>query len=160
VANLMLLNGKQHADLQLTVHHQAGNCTSQTQQKTMADGRARAVFNGRIQVDRGADGTDARLRTNSLLQSPHAEVNAKPELEINAEEVSCSHGATVGQLDERALFYLRSRGLDLVQAKAMLQQAFCADVLENFAREANLPAEQKAALQTLIDAKLARSAAS
>jgi Fe-S cluster assembly protein SufD len=88
------------------------------------------VFNGRIAIAVGADRSDAQLRTASLLLSEQAEIDVKPELEIYADEVSASHGATVGQLDERALFYLRSRGIGLDDARRMLTEAFLRDLFD------------------------------
>ena len=88
------------------------------------------MFNGKAVVREGADGTDAQQSNHSLLLSGQAEVDTKPELEIYAEDVKCSHGATVGQLDEKALFYLRSRGLDRDQAAQLLTRAFANLVLD------------------------------
>ena len=123
------LSGRQHLDTQLSIDHCVGQATSRTLWKGVAQGRARAIFNGAIAVRPGADGTAAHLKTANLLLSPHAEIDAKPELIIEAEEVQCSHGATVGRLDERALFYLRSRGLPEALARRMLTVAFCAEAL-------------------------------
>ena len=90
----------------------------------IADGRARGVFGGRIVVEPGADGTDARLENKNLLLSPHAEIDTKPVLEIHADEVKASHGATVGQLDEEQLLYLQTRGIERGQAIALLTEGF------------------------------------
>ena len=87
------------------------------------------MFNGLITVAPGADQTEAHLKTSNLLLSPHAEIDTKPELVIEADEVVCSHGATVGQLDDKALFYLRSRGIPEAQARQMLTLAFGGEVL-------------------------------
>ena len=95
------------------------------------NGRCRAVWNGKAIVHDGADGTDAQQANHNLLLSDNAEINAKPELEIYADEVKCAHGTTVGQLDERALFYLRSRGLDKPRAERILTRAFAASVVNN-----------------------------
>jgi Fe-S cluster assembly protein SufD len=94
------------------------------------NGRSRLVFNGRVHVMPGADGAEARQSNANLLLSAQAEVDTKPELEIEADEVVASHGATVGQMDENALFYMRSRGLDEAQARAVLTGAFCRQVLD------------------------------
>jgi Fe-S cluster assembly protein SufD len=93
-------------------------------------GRCRAVWNGKAIVHKGADGTDAEQSNHNLLLSEHAEVDAKPELEIYADDVKCAHGTTVGQLDERALYYLRTRGIDEARAKRILTRAFAAAVIE------------------------------
>ena len=87
-------------------------------------GKARGVWNGKAIVHEGADGTDAEQSNHNLLLSQSAEINAKPELEIYADDVKCSHGTTVGQLDETALFYLRTRGLDKSEARQVLTRAF------------------------------------
>ena len=130
VVSLSVLNTRQHCDTQLVLNHSAANTTSNTRVKAVADARARSVFNGRIYVAKGSDGTDAQLKTNNLLLSDTAEIDTKPELEIHAEDVKCSHGATIGQLDDNALFYLRSRGIDASQARQILTVAFCQELLE------------------------------
>lgn len=122
------LRGRQHVDVHLDVRHQARDTTSDVVWRGVADQRARGILHGAIVVAQGADGTDAKLQTKNLLLSPHAEIDAQPVLEIYADEVKAAHGATVGQLDERALFYLRSRGIDMVQARSMLIDAFCREI--------------------------------
>jgi Fe-S cluster assembly protein SufD len=129
LGGVFLLDGRRHADTRLDLRHEAGHATSQTTWRAIADGRSRAVFTGRIAVAPGADGTDARLGCKSLLGSAQAEVDATPVLEILADDVKCAHGATVGQLDADALFYLQSRGLDAVAARALLTRAFAAEAL-------------------------------
>jgi Fe-S cluster assembly protein SufD len=124
------LRGRQHAETHLDIVHAARDTTSRTLWRGIADARARGVFVGGIVVAPGADGADAQLSTRNLLLSPHAEIDAKPALEIHADEVKAAHGATVGQLDERALFYLRSRGLPLDAARSLLTFAFCREVLD------------------------------
>ncbi len=131
---LYLLDGARHADLTSVVTHEGGGPTSQMF-KGVATDRARAVFQGQIVVRPGADGTDARMRHDALLLSDTAEVDAKPELEIYADDVSCAHGNTVGALDEEALFYIASRGVPEAQAKALLMQAFVGEVVERIAHE-------------------------
>jgi Fe-S cluster assembly protein SufD len=121
--------GRQHVDVQLSLHHLAADCRSDTRAKAIANDRSRFIFNGKIAVAAGADGTDAALQSNNLLLSDQAEIDVKPELEIDAEEVRCSHGATIGKLDENALFYLRARGIDEGSARAMLMHAFAAELL-------------------------------
>ena len=149
VTSLSVLNGRQHCDTQLVLNHNAANTTSSTRVKAVADDRSRSVFNGRIYVAKGADGTDAQLKTNNLLLSDVAEIDTKPELEIHAEDVKCSHGATIGQLDENALFYLRSRGIDAAQARQILTVAFCQELLDAIPDH-----ELRAKLIALLTAKL------
>jgi Fe-S cluster assembly protein SufD len=124
------LHARQHGDTQFCVSHAGRDTSSDLLWRGIADGRARGVFNGSIVVEAGADGSDARLTNKNLLLSPHAEIDTKPVLEIHADEVKASHGATVGQLDERALFYLRSRGVPLAKARSMLTYGFCREVLD------------------------------
>jgi len=123
--------GRQHIDTQLAIRHQALNTASSSTWRGVADDRARGVFRGAILVAPGADGTDASLNNKNLLLSPNAEIDTKPELEIYADEVQAAHGATVGQLDERALFYLRSRGIPQTEARTLLTAAFCRAVLDD-----------------------------
>ncbi len=137
LGGVFLLGGRRHADLQLDLRHAAGNADSETVWRIIADDRSRAVFNGAITVAPGADGTDARLGCKSLLGSAQAEVDARPVLEIHADDVKCAHGATVGQLDGQALFYLRSRGIPGAQARSLLQRAFA---VEAFSAEPDSPA--------------------
>ncbi len=128
-------HGRQHIDTQLAIRHQALDTTSTSIWRGVASDRARGVFRGAILVAPGADGSDANLSNKNLLLSPSAEIDTKPELEIHADEVKAAHGATVGQLDERALFYLRSRGIPLGEARALLTAAFCRAVLDDLPNE-------------------------
>ncbi|KJV29717.1 Fe-S cluster assembly protein SufD [Luteibacter yeojuensis] len=130
------LAGRQHLDTQLEVHHKARDTASDALWRGIADGRSRGVFRGAIVVAEGADGTDASLSNKNLLLSGSAEIDTKPELEIYADEVKAAHGATIGQLDERSLFYLRSRGIPLVEARSLLTLAFCRAALESLPNEA------------------------
>lgn len=130
------LAGRQHVDTQLEVHHKARDTASEALWRGIADGRSRGVFRGAIVVAEGADGTDASLSNKNLLLSGSAEIDTKPELEIYADEVKAAHGATIGQLDERSLFYLRSRGIPLVEARSLLTLAFCRAALELLPNEA------------------------
>ena len=129
-------HGRQHIDTQLAIRHQALNTTSDSTWRGVASDRARGVFRGAILVAPGADGSDANLSNKNLLLSPSAEIDTKPELEIYADEVKAAHGATVGQLDERSLFYMRSRGIPLAEARALLTAAFCRAVLADLPNEA------------------------
>ncbi|MDR2012190.1 MAG: SufD family Fe-S cluster assembly protein [Rhodanobacter sp.] len=124
------LRGRQHADVHLDVRHQARDTASDALWRGVADQRARGIFHGAITVAPGADGSDAKLSNKNLLLSAQAEIDTQPVLEIHADEVKAAHGAAVGQIDERALFYLRSRGIALVQARRMLVAAFCAAALD------------------------------
>ncbi len=131
-----LLDGARHADITTVVEHAgAGGETSQLVKGVVAD-TARGVFQGRITVRPGADKTDARMRHDALLLSDRAEIDAKPELEIYADDVACAHGNTIGALDEAALFYIRSRGVPELQARALLTQAFVGEVVERIEHEA------------------------
>jgi len=132
-AGLCLAGDGQHIDNHIAADHRVGPATSSQNYRCIASGRSRCVFNGKAIVREGADGTDAEQSNHSLLLSAAAEVDTKPELEIYAEDVKCAHGATVGQLDDRALFYLRSRGLSREQAAQILTRAFASSVLDDVA---------------------------
>ena len=121
---LYLVGETQHVDNHTRVDHRVGPAASRQEYRGILAGKARGVWNGKAIVHEGADGTDAQQANHNLLLSQNAEINAKPELEIYADDVKCSHGTTVGQLDETALFYLRSRGLDRAQARQVLTRAF------------------------------------
>ena len=126
---LYLASGQQHIDNHTRVDHRVGPAASTEEYRGILGDRSRCVFNGKALVHRGADGTDARQANHNLLLSEKAEIDTKPELEIYADDVKCSHGATVGQLDKTALFYLRSRGLDRDEAAQVLTRAFAATIL-------------------------------
>lgn len=119
----------QHIDNHTRVDHRVGPATSNQEYRGILNGRCRCVWNGKAIVHAGADGTDAQQGNHNLLLSEHAEIDAKPELEIYADDVKCAHGTTVGQLDERSLYYLRTRCIDREQAKQMLTQAFAAGLV-------------------------------
>ena len=127
---LYLTGEGQHMDNHTRVDHRVGPATSRQAYRGILFGRARGVWNGKAVVHEGADGTDAEQANHNLLLSEHAEIDTKPELEIYAEDVRCSHGTTIGQLDEKALFYLRSRGLSGDEARRLLVRAFAARTLE------------------------------
>jgi len=127
---LYLTSGHQHVDNHLLVRHSAAGCTSRQLYKGILDGSSRAVFNGRILVDPGAQKTDARQSNRNLLLSSAALVQSNPQLEILADDVRCTHGSTIGRLDEDAVFYLRSRGLDRAAAENVLTWAFAAEVVD------------------------------
>ena len=125
---LYMGNGRQHMDHHTRVDHARPRGTSREFYKGVLDGAARAVFNGKLIVHADAQGTDAQQSNRNLLLSDRAEVDTKPQLEIYADDVKCSHGATVGQLDAEQIGYLRSRGLDEASARALLTFAFAEDV--------------------------------
>lgn len=127
-----VLNEKQHIDNHTQVDHCIADTKSNEFYKGVLADRARAVFHGRIIVHQDAQRTDAQQQNKNLLLSGDAEIDTKPQLEIYADDVSCSHGATVGQLDENALFYLQSRGIDTNTARGLLTYAFANDVINEF----------------------------
>ena len=126
---LYLAGDGQHIDNHTVVNHRVGPATSFQEYRGILNGQCRCVWNGKVIVHEGADGTDANQTNHNLLLSDKAEIDAKPELEIYADDVKCSHGTTVGQLDESALFYLRTRGLDKRQAAQILVHAFATDLI-------------------------------
>ena len=128
---LYLADKWQHIDNFVNVEHLAPNCTSNQLFKGVIDDMATAAFNGRIYVAKGAQGTVAYQKNKSILLTDDAKMDTKPQLEIYADDVKCSHGATVGQLDDNALFYLQSRGIEKREAKLMLMFGFAHEVLEN-----------------------------
>jgi Fe-S cluster assembly protein SufD len=125
----LMPSSRHHIDVHLDVQHRAKNTASDVLWRGIADGRGRGILRGAITVAAGADGADAQLQTKNLLLSPHAEIDAQPVLEIYADEVKASHGATVGQLDDRILFYLRSRGIPFAQARDLLIAGFAREAL-------------------------------
>ena len=126
---LYVARGRQHVDFHTRVDHREPGGTSEQVYKGLLDGHGRGVFNGRVVVHRGAQHSDASQSNHNLLLSQNAEIDTKPQLEIFADDVKCSHGATVGQLDERAVHYVRSRGLGEEAARALLTFGFAEDVL-------------------------------
>lgn len=126
---LALLDGSQVADTHSFMSHAEPHTASHQLHKCIVDGRARAIFNGQILVAPGAQGTDARQQSRNLLLSEAARVDTKPQLEIYADDVKCSHGATVGALDPEELFYLQSRGMNADDARNLLTYGFAADLL-------------------------------
>jgi Fe-S cluster assembly protein SufD len=129
---LYVASGRQHVDNHTVIEHAAAHSTSRELYKGVLDGRARAVFNGRVVVHPDAQKSDARQTNNNLLLSEDAEIDTKPELEIYADDVKCSHGATVGNLDPDQLYYLRTRAVDEASARDLLTFAFANDVLRRF----------------------------
>ena len=132
---LFMANGQQHIDHHTRIRHLVGNTHSSENYKGIADGNGRGVFNGKIYVAENAQKIEALQSSKNLLLSDGAEIDTKPELEIYADDVKCAHGATVGQLDEDAYFYLRSRGVDKHTARSILTFAFAADIAAGVAIE-------------------------
>ena len=151
---LYLTDGVQHIDNQTSIEHIAPNCPSHEVYKGVLDGRSHGVFNGKVYVHPGAQKTDGKQSNNNLLLSPTARVDTKPQLEIFADDVKCTHGATVGRLDEMAMFYLNSRGIGPATARTLLTYAFAADVLETIELEA-----MKTELERMVLARFASTAA-
>ncbi|PTU32138.1 Fe-S cluster assembly protein SufD [Stenotrophobium rhamnosiphilum] len=127
--------GSEHVDNHSWIHHRAPHCSSREFFRGVVSGSARAVFNGKIFVHEKAIKTDSETRVANLLLSKTAEVYAKPELEIYNDDVKCAHGATFGQLDEDAVYYLRARGLDRDMARALLTQAFAQEIIEHISND-------------------------
>ncbi len=145
--------GRQHIDNHTCIDHTSPACTSREFYKGVLDGRARAVFSGRVVVHPNAQRSDAHQENKNLLLSPDAEVDTKPQLEIYADDVKCGHGATVGQLDEGALFYLRTRGIDRDTARSVLTYAFASDVLGRIELRAVRSHVQQALAQRLLQGR-------
>jgi len=128
-SGLYLAGYGQHIDNHTRVDHRVGPARSEQEYRGILNGAARAVWNGKAIVHAGADGTDAQQANHNLLLSEDAEIDAKPELEIYADDVKCSHGTTIGQLDDTALYYLRTRGIDLREARRLLTNAFAQSIV-------------------------------
>lgn len=126
---LFLVNGRQHVDNHTGIEHAKPHCNSRELYKGVLDGKSRGVFHGRILVRPGAQKTDSKQTNKNLLLSDEALINTKPQLEIYADDVKCTHGATIGQLDKDAIFYLRSRGISVEEARSLLIYAFAAEVI-------------------------------
>jgi Fe-S cluster assembly protein SufD len=136
ISGASLLKNRQHADNTLVIDHAVPHCFSRETFKSAVDDEARSVFQGKIIVRPDAQKTDGKMATHALLLSEAAEADAKPELEIFADDVICGHGATAGALDDELLFYLRSRGIPPKEAEALLIQAFIGEAVETIANEA------------------------
>jgi Fe-S cluster assembly protein SufD len=133
---LYMLDGEQHCDHQTRIEHAQPNCFSRELYKGVLDGASHGVFNGKVYVDPIAQKTDGKQTNKVLLLSERAQVDTKPQLEIFADDVKCTHGATVGRVDETALFYMKSRGINKELARRLLTYAFAAEVLETIEVEA------------------------
>ncbi len=146
---ITIIGDKQHVDHYTLVHHAQPNCESFQDYKGIFSDRSTGVFNGKVYVEKEAQKTNAFQKSNNILLSDKATINAKPQLEIFADDVKCSHGCTVGQLDETALFYMQQRGIPKKEAKALLMYAFSNAVIENI----KIP-ELKNRITTIIANKL------
>ena len=135
INGVYLSKGKQHVDLHATIEHEAAHGTTAEVFRGIIDDQARAVFNGRIHIHPQAQKTLAELSNRNLLLSNQAELYTKPELEIYADDVRCAHGATVAQIDEQALYYLQSRGIDRKEAQVMLSFGFINELLDQLPHE-------------------------
>jgi Fe-S cluster assembly protein SufD len=146
---ITIIGGNQHVDHYTLVNHAAPNCESFQDYKGIFTDRSTGVFNGKVYVEKEAQKTNAFQKSNNILLSDKASINAKPQLEIFADDVKCSHGCTIGQLDETALFYMQQRGIPQKEAKALLMYAFSNAVIENI----KIP-EIKQRITTIIANKL------
>jgi Fe-S cluster assembly protein SufD len=129
IDGLYVVTGNQHCDNHTSMDHAHPHCTSHQVYKGILDGKGRAIFNGKVFVREGALLTDAHQLNKNLLLSPDAHVDTKPQLEILADDVKCSHGATVGQLEDEELFYLAARGISPERARALLTYGFAEDII-------------------------------
>lgn len=153
INGLFMVNGRQHMDNYMLVEHASPHCNSRQFYNGILNGQARGVFHGRIIVHKDAQKTDAKQTNRNLLLSDDAQIDTKPQLEIYADDVKCTHGATIGQVDENALFYLRSRGLDETSARDLLLLAFANECLDRM----NSP-QVREHLERLVVARLPESA--
>jgi len=126
---LYMVAGRQHVDNHTRIDHVKPHCSSRELYKGVLGGRSKGVFNGKIYVHKDAQKTDAKQTNKNLLLSEGAVINTKPQLEIYADDVKCTHGSTIGQLDQEAIFYLRSRGIDLEAARGLLTYAFASEMI-------------------------------
>ena len=135
INGLFMPTGRQHMDNYMVVEHASPHCDSRQYYNGVLDGRSRGVFHGRIIVHKDAQKTDAKQTNRNLLLSDNAQIDTKPQLEIYADDVKCTHGATIGQMDENAVFYLRSRGIEKETARDILLNAFTSATLESMQLE-------------------------
>jgi Fe-S cluster assembly protein SufD len=149
---LYVLGGVQHVDNHTLIDHAKPHCSSREVYKGVLDGASGGVFNGKIVVRKDAQKTDSKQSNKNLLLSEDAVINTKPQLEIYADDVKCTHGATIGQIDAEAIFYMRSRGIGLEEARRVLIQAFANDILDRIKF-----APLRASLQQALAARLERT---
>jgi Fe-S cluster assembly protein SufD len=133
INGLFIGSGRQHLDNYMYVEHASPHTSSRQFYNGILDGAAHGVFHGRIVVHKDAQKTDAKQTNRNLLLSDDAQIDTKPQLEIYADDVKCTHGATIGQIEENALFYLQSRGIDEVSARRLLLLAFASECLDRMA---------------------------
>ena len=133
IDGLVMLVDEQLSDTHSILDNTRPHCNSHQLHKCIVGGKAHAVFNGKILVQKGAQKIDAYQLNRSLLLSPNAKINTKPQLEILADDVRCTHGATIGQLDDEQIFYLKSRGYDDAAARGMLTYAFAGEIIDEVA---------------------------
>ena len=157
ISGAYLLAGKQHADTRLVVDHQVPNCSSRELFKCVMDDHARGIFQGKVIVRPDAQKTDGKQSSHALLLSETAEFDAKPELEIFADDVACGHGATSGDLDHDQLFYLESRGIPEREAKAMLIAAFVGEAFDTVVHDGVREALENYAQAWLVEHRGRRS---
>jgi len=157
---LYLTKGSQHVDNHTALDHAAPHAASHELYKGIMDGASSAVFNGKILVRKDAQKTDAKQTNKNLVLSENAVINTKPELQILADDVRCTHGATVGQLDEEALFYLRARGIGQIEARDLLIYAFARDVIDRVGIPSVREYLEKALFESLEDSRRLAEAAS
>jgi Fe-S cluster assembly protein SufD len=154
LSGVHVLTGGRQADVTTRLDHMVGDTESVQLFKHVVGGKSRAVYQGRITVQQGADGTDSRQSAKALLLESHAEADLKPELIIFADDVKCAHGAAVGDIDADSLFYLRARGIPETEARAMLMRAFLEDAVSEIENEAI-----RAAVWSVVEAGLVRAGA-
>jgi len=153
INGLFIGSGKQHLDNYMLVEHASPHCASRQFYNGILDDHAHGVFHGRIIVHKDAQKTDAKQTNRNLLLSDDARIDTKPQLEIYADDVKCTHGATIGQIEENALFYLRSRGIDEVSARKLLLLAFANECLDRM-----VPGAAREYAEKLIQAHLMKMA--
>ena len=136
IYGLFISEGRQHMDNFMRVEHASPHCDSRQFYNGVLDGRSKGVFHGRILVHEGAEKTDAKQTNRNLLLSDTAQIDTKPQLEIYNDDVKCTHGATIGQMDEEALFYLCSRGIPMRKAKIIMLRALTNETLEHMSIDA------------------------
>ncbi len=156
---LYLVNGRQHVDNHTALDHAAPHAASHELYKGILDGTSSAVFNGKIFVRKDAQKTDAKQTNKNLVLSENSTINTKPELQILADDVRCTHGATVGQLDEEALFYLRARGISKTDARDLLIYAFARDVIDRIGIPSIREYLEKALFESLVHSRQSAEAA-
>lgn len=150
LGGVQLSSGDQTAEIVTTVRHIEPNATSHQMIRSVAGGTSTASVLGKVYVAKGADGTDGEQSVRAMLLDRTAQANARPELEIYADDVKCAHGCAIGELDANGLFYLAARGIEPARAKALMLQAFIAEAFDGAGEEDNLIAQAQAALEALL----------